>query len=139
MGFFKAVLDKLGPEAGELAFEGGYKGGSASTSAYKEKFGLSNEDIVDYMCSMGAELGWGKFEVEELSGDKLIVTVKNSPFVREDALVEGDANGSCHFIRGVLAGLGKTVLGGEVSAEETRCEGRGDEKCRFVIEKKDDG
>jgi predicted hydrocarbon binding protein len=136
MGFFKAVSDEIGAKAGKLAFEGGYKGGAASTSAYKAKFGLSNEEILEYMCNMGRELGWGNFVIDYNSNKRLEISVSNSPFAAAEALTEDDENGSCHFIRGVLAGLGRTVLDSEVSASEPECEARGDPNCVFIVEKK---
>ena len=136
MGFFKAVFDEMGAKAGELAFAGGYQGGAASTTAYKEKFNLSNEEVLEYMCNMGAQLGWGKFNIEYHSDKRLEISVRNSPFAQPDAISEEDKNGSCHFIRGVLAGLGKTVLDSEVRATEPECEAKGDTCCTFVLEKK---
>jgi predicted hydrocarbon binding protein len=135
MGFFKAVTENLGERTGELAFEGGYQGGSASTSAYKTKFNLSNREILEYMCNMGTQLGWGKFQIEYDSDERLEISVKNSPYALKEALTEDSENGTCHFIRGVLAGLGKTVLGTEVLATEPECEARGDPHCTFVIER----
>ena len=135
MGFFKAVSNEIGTKAGELAFEGGYAGGSASTAAYKEKFNLSNKEILEYMCNMGTQLGWGHFKIEHHDEDKIEISVKNSPFAQKEALIEGDPNGSCHFIRGVLAGLGKTVLGTEVTATEVACIAKNDVQCRFMITK----
>jgi len=135
MGFFKAVFEELGTKAGQLAFEGGYTGGAASTSAYKEKFNLTNDEILDFMCNMGAQLGWGKFQIEYQSDRRLEISVRNSPFAESEALTEGDRNGTCHFIRGVLAGLGKTVLGSDVKATEPECEAMGDGCCMFIINK----
>jgi predicted hydrocarbon binding protein len=135
MGFFKAVMKELGEKAGELAFTGGYQGGAASTAAYKEKFGLSSEEILDYMCKMGGELGWGKFNIEYNSTSRLEISVTHSPYADTQAVADGSENGSCHFIRGVLAGLGRTVLDSEVTATEPECEAKGDPHCTFVIER----
>lgn len=41
--------------------------------------------------------------------------------------------GVCHFIRGVLAGLGAGLFGGEVASAETTCQARGDPLCRFEV------
>ncbi len=48
---------------------------------------------------------------------------------------EGQAGGGgvCHFIRGVLAGLGAGLFGGEVASAETTCQARGDPLCRFEV------
>ncbi len=130
----KNVERELGEDASRVIARGGFEGGSLSTKAYKEKFGLSNEEIVDYMCDMGSSIGWGRFRLIELSKKHLIVEVANSPF----AEVYGSSqNGVCHMIRGVLAGLGRTVLESDVESIEEKCVSKGDDVCRFVIKRVD--
>lgn len=41
--------------------------------------------------------------------------------------------GVCHFIRGVLGGLGAGIFGGEVVSNETACLARGHPACRFEV------
>jgi predicted hydrocarbon binding protein len=94
---------------------GGYTGGSRSSRRYREVFNYSDEEIVAFMCNMGGEIGWGKFEVEklDLDGKELIVVVKNSPF----AEAYGDADkGVCHLIRGVMAGMAAGIFGTDVDS-----------------------
>lgn len=132
--FQKAVEAELGERTGDLIYAGGYTGGTLSSRRYKEVFGYSDEEIVDFMCRMGGQIGWGRFEVEELApaDGRLVVRVYGSPF----AEAYGSATqGVCHFIRGVMAGLGAGIFEAEVRAAETHCTARGDAYCRFVVER----
>ncbi|UCD91857.1 MAG: 4-vinyl reductase [Methanobacteriota archaeon] len=130
--FQKEVEKAMGERTSFAMSSGGYEGGSLSTSAYKEKFSLSDEEVVDFMCSMGSQLGWGRFQLVELTEDSLVVDVHNSAFAEKYGPSE---NAICHMIEGVLAGLGKTVLKSDVRSIEEMCVAKGDEVCRFVIKR----
>jgi predicted hydrocarbon binding protein len=130
--FQKAAEAELGERVAEMMVAGGYTGGSRSSSRYKEVFNYSDEEIVAFMCKMGSEIGWGKFEVERLDreGKELIVTVRDSAF----AEAYGSSDRSvCHMIRGVMAGMAAGIFGTEVVSEESLCRAKGDELCRFVL------
>lgn len=131
--FQKAVEVEVGDRVAEMMMAGGYTGGSRSSRKYKEVFNYSDDEVVAFMCKMGGEIGWGRFEVEklDLDGRELVVVVKNSPF----AEAYGDADkGVCHMIRGVMAGTAAGIFGTEVRSEETLCQAKGDDLCRFVLQ-----
>jgi len=130
--FQKAVEAELGERAGELLYQGGFTGGSLSARRYREVFGYSDREIVEFMCRMGGEIGWGRFELKTLNASRgeLVVEVLRSPF----AEAYGPATvGVCHLIRGVLGGLAEGVFGMSVRAEEVQCLAKGDAVCKFVI------
>lgn len=133
--FQKAVEAELGERAGELIYVGGFTGGSLSAQRYKEVFGYDERESVEFMCRMGGQLGWGRFELVELdvAQKRLAVEVVGSPFA---GAYGPSARGVCHLIRGVLGGLGAGLFGGDVVARETRCLATGDASCRFVVEGK---
>jgi predicted hydrocarbon binding protein len=130
--FQKAVEAELGGDVAEQMMAGGYTGGSRSSKRYKELFDYSNEEIVDFMCNMGREIGWGSFEVEKLdeAARELVITVRNSAFAEAYGAAD---EGVCHMIRGVLAGLAAGIFDTDVNSEETHCRAKGDDLCRFVI------
>lgn len=130
--FQKEVERVMGDRTSFAMSRGGYEGGSLSAKNYKQEFNLSNEEVVDYMCSMGSQLGWGAFEVVELSEGRLVVDVHNSAFAENYGPSDGPV---CHMIQGVLAGLGRTVLGSDVKSVEEKCAAKGDDVCRFVVQK----
>ena len=130
--FQKAVEAEVGDRTDEMMMAGGYAGGSRSSQRYKEVFNYSDEEIVAFMCSMGREIGWGDFEVEEFDqqGRELVVIVRNSAF----AEAYGSADqGVCHMIRGVMAGMAAGIFGTDVRSDETHCRAKGDDLCRFVV------
>lgn len=131
--FQKAVEALVGAErCAKAMMAGGYTGGSRSSKRYKEVFNYTDEQIVAFMCRMGGEIGWGRFNMVKLDvpGKELVVEVENSAF----AAAYGKADRSvCHMIRGVLAGMAAGIFGGDVASEETECVAKGDRVCRFVI------
>ncbi len=113
---------------------GGVTGGSRSSQQYRKLLRCSDEDMVNFMCSMGGQLGWGDFHLKllDMESEKLVVDVSDSPF----AAAYGQSQASvCHIIRGVLAGLGSTIFKGKVLSLETTCVAKGDKRCRFEITK----
>jgi len=131
--FQKAVEAELGREkVAEMMLQGGLTGGRLSSKRYREVFGYSDQQIVEFMVKMGSEIGWGKFSVEKFDPAKgeLVVQVASSPF----AAVYGQSDtGVCHLIRGVLAGLAEGIFGRAVTSTETHCLAKGDAHCRFAI------
>ena len=135
MEFQKGLEERLGEEAQEILYRGGFTGGHLSTKKYKETFGYGDDEMAQFMMAMGGQIGWGNFKLEEvnLEAKRLIVTVTCSPF----AVAYGKSMGSvCHMIRGVVAGMGHTLFGEDVAAVETHCLAKGDDLCRFLIETK---
>ncbi|MGD2253598.1 MAG: XylR N-terminal domain-containing protein [Anaerolineales bacterium] len=134
ISFQKALEAEVGfARAGEILYPGGFTGGRLSGHKYKQAFGLSDRESVQFMCRMGSEIGWGRFRMITMDAEahRLSVEVDNSPFA--EAYGQGAQGGVCHFIRGVLGGLGAGVFGVEVFAQETLCLAKGDGKCRFEV------
>jgi predicted hydrocarbon binding protein len=134
--FQKVVEEMVGPEkCAEAMMAGGYTGGSRSSKRYKEVFGYTDEEIVSFMCRMGGEIGWGKFDLIELDATdkRLVIQVEGSPFAEAYSGEEPSSFPVCHMIRGVLAGMAAGIFGSDVVSEETECAAKGDPVCRFVL------
>lgn len=131
----KGVAAEVGPEkCAEIMMAAGSVGGAKSSQRFKEIFGYNEQQIVEFMCKMGGEIGWGIFRLArfDLEQGQMVVEISDSPF----AAAYGPAESSvCHLIRGVMAGLGSGIFGGPVSAVETACAAKGDACCRFEVEK----
>ena len=128
----KAAEKETGEKASNLLYQSGFYGGTLSSKKYQETFGFSDEEIIRFMVEMGAQIGWGRFELERFDANKkiLIVRVYHSPFA------EGYGPSSkpvCHMIRGVLGGIGSFVFRKEIESKEVFCLARGDEYCEFEI------
>lgn len=137
----QGALDaEIGTErAGEILYAGGFTGGKLSGRKYKESFGLSDREAVEFMCRMGGEIGWGHFRLVELDAkaQRLVVEVESSPFAeayRQAATVgQRSPAGICHLIRGVLGGLAEGIFGVPIHARETRCLANRNPYCQFEI------
>jgi predicted hydrocarbon binding protein len=133
--FQKGLEERLGEEAQEILYRGGFAGGHLSTKKYNETFGYGDDEIAQFMMSMGTQIGWGNFKVEEFNPEekRLIVTVICSAFAEAYGRSTGPV---CHMIRGVMAGMGHVLFGEDVASVETHCLAKGNDLCRFLIEAK---
>ena len=133
---FQKALERLSPaQAGEILAAGGFSGGSKSARRYRECFGLGPEATARFLCTMGGQIGWGRFELfrlDEKAGE-LEVEVTGSPF----AEAYGQATAPvCHFIRGVLAGLAEVLFGPGCETSESACAAAGARVCRFSVRRR---
>jgi predicted hydrocarbon binding protein len=120
----KAVEAAVGPRAGECFAAGGRAGGARATAALTGTI----ESRALQLATMGGAIGWGRFTLERLGADGLVVTVRSSPF----AEAYGPATAPvCHLTRGVLESLAAVVLGRPVRVSETACAAMGARECRF--------
>lgn len=132
IGFQKTIEKHDLKGAQDALFQGGYQGGYLSAKKFKEQQTLSDSETIKFMMTMGAEIGWGRFQLLEydLENRKLHIRVKNSAF----AQAYGDATeGVCHLISGVLSGLATVLFGRNCVASETECLAKGDRHCVFHI------
>ena len=82
VGFQKTIEKHSRTGAQEALFQGGYRGGYLSAKKYKEMQSLSDSETISFMMTMGAEIGWGNFQLIEYDFEirKLQIRVKNSAF-----------------------------------------------------------
>ena len=132
VGFQKTIEKHSRKDAQDALFQGGFQGGYLSAKKFKEIQNLSNTETIDFMMTMGAEIGWGHFELidYDFESHKLQIRVENSAF----AEAYGDATeGVCHLINGVLSGLATVLFGRNCTGSETECLAKGDKHCIFQI------
>ena len=132
MSFQKGVEGDLGSKAGEHLYRGGFTGGRLSFSKYKTDLGLSDEQAIEFMLKMGAEIGWGRLSLIHYDPDAqaLKIAAYGSPFAESYGK---SSQGVCHFLRGVIAGMGSSLFNRNCRAIETECAAMGDDRCLFVI------
>lgn len=137
-GIIEAAEADLGAKsAGAMFYRGGFVGGQLSGKRYREALNLDTRGAVEFMCRMGGEIGWGRFELVEFDANaaRLVVVIHNSVFadshLRAEKRVE---EGVCHLIRGVMGGLVSGLTGVEVTTRETHCRARGHDHCRIEVE-----
>ncbi len=132
VGFQKTIEKHSRKVAQDALFQGGYQGGYLSAKKYKEMQNLSDRETISFMMTMGAEIGWGNFQLlaYDFENRKLQIRVENSAF----AEAYGDATeGVCHLINGVLSGLAKFLFTRNCIGSETECLAKGDKHCVFHI------
>jgi len=132
VGFQKSIEKHNRKTAQDALFQGGYQGGYLSAKKFKETQNLSDTETINFMMTMGAEIGWGRFELVEYDfrNRKLQIKVENSAF----AQTYGNAKqGVCHLINGVLSGLATALFGRNCMGAETECLAKGDPHCIFHI------
>ena len=135
VGFQKTIEKHSRMGAQDALFQGGYRGGYLSAKKYKEMQNLSDSETISFMMTMGAEIGWGNFQLIEYDFEnrKLQIRVENSAF----AEAYGDATeGVCHLISGVLSGLATVLFARNCIAFEIECSAKGDKHCVFHISEK---
>jgi predicted hydrocarbon binding protein len=120
----KAMETVLGWDAAECLAAGGRAGGGRATASLPG----DAEARVHRLVEMGAALGWGRFALERLTPDRLVVTVRRSPFAEAYG---PSATPVCHLTRGVLEALAAATFGGRFRVIETACLSMGAAQCRF--------
>ena len=131
-GFQKAIAQACGQAAADKLFEGGFNGGSLSAKKYRELHHFNDKEILEFMLTMGNQIGWGNFCLEHYDSQnkRLRVSVAHSPFAESYG---SSPTGVCHLIRGVLAGMAFDIFNTDCAATETECLAMGDQRCLFVI------
>ncbi|MFZ2410577.1 MAG: 4-vinyl reductase [Candidatus Methanoperedens sp.] len=118
--------------ASVLLYEAGKKAGLRWINRFRKEWDLKDEKFIDSIQNFYAELGWGKFSVEEDNGKELVVRVGNSFTARGYGNSETPV---CHFLRGYNAGLAEVLKGKGIDAEEVKCAAKGDDCCEFVMKR----
>ena len=132
VGFQKTIEKHSWKGAQDALFQGGYQGGYLSAKKFKEMQNLSDSETINFMMTMGAEIGWGHFQLIDYDFEnyKLQIKVENSAFA--EAYGES-TEGVCHLINGVLSGLATVLFGRNCIGAETQCLAKGDQHCIFHI------
>ncbi len=116
--------------ASVLLYEAGKKAGLRWINRFSKEWDLKDKKFIEAVQNFYAELGWGKFSIEENNKNELVVRVENSFIARGYGISEVSV---CHFLRGYNAGLAEVLKGKDIDAEEVRCIAKGDEFCEFVM------
>lgn len=128
VGFQKAVEREAGEAARRCLAAGGADGGGRSARRLRDEMGLKGRAVVEAMCRMGTEIGWGAFRIERYGEAGFEIAIAESPY----AEAYGPSTVPvCHFLAGVVKGIGEAVYGA-AGAVETACASAGARECRFV-------
>lgn len=126
-----ALEEKIGLEAGQIIYRGGYVIGLREARRQRDA-GISDEEIVKNVCARLGAQGWGIFKMENLDlwRHELVFRVDHSPF----AYAYGkSATGVDHLVRGVFSGVCEVIFDKKVVATESMCRAMGDDHCQFMV------
>jgi len=126
-----ALEEKLGLEAGQILFRGGYAIGLREARRLKDAE-VEEEEIVEHVAKRCSAHGWGIFKVESLDlwRHELVFRVDHSPF----AYAYGTSTtGVDHLVRGVFSGVCEVIFDKKVVATEAMCRAMGDPYCQFLV------
>jgi predicted hydrocarbon binding protein len=114
-----------------LLFYEGVSLGESNANEVLERMG--KEVVIRNMPTvlrMLTATGWGNASIVDM-------TPSGAPVIRIEDCFECSSKQrvrhGCAFMRGVLAGSTKALLGSEVKCEETRCRFKGDDCCEFSL------
>lgn len=123
-GVQQAMERVAGAAAGECLAEGGRAGGARVAAALTGTVA----ERVEALAAAGTAIGWGRFTVEELGPERLVLAVANSPFAEAHGPAAGPV---CHLLRGVLDAVAASLFSRPVRVRETSCAAAGAAVCRF--------
>lgn len=102
-----------------------------------KSYGFNFNDFSNWFVELATLSGWGnvKFEENDKERHVAVITIKNSPIA---VGLKGKVSSPCdHIIRGLMAGGSSSAYKNNVDMIETDCEALGAEKCKFIIDTKD--
>jgi predicted hydrocarbon binding protein len=130
VGFQKAVEREAGEASKRYLMAGGVEGGGRSARRLRDG-GLKGREVVDAMCRMGTQIGWGRFRIEKFAEGGFEIAIESSPYAEAYG---ASPKPVCHFLTGVAQGIGEAVYGA-ASALEIACASAGARECRFEVKK----
>jgi predicted hydrocarbon binding protein len=138
-GMVETLRREMGSGGAAILFHIGSFMGSEVAKYYIEKYGI--KDLVKVFTLMKYLIvAWGWGVVMDVRVDVEKVRVELS--VRglwECSLYSGLTDSQSHFFRGFLAGFSSVMFNTSMGAVEVKCIAKGDECCRFIVEKRFSG
>ncbi len=128
------IYSMIGAPAGVVFYQMGFIGGSTTFNGLKRTIG---RDMVrrnaTYLLSMFSALGWGIFELVDLSFERRRATVRSRSNIECKQSAGKATEPQSNFVRGHLSGVFSEIFEERMDSVEVRCEALGDEFCEFNI------
>jgi len=127
---FKLALEEIfSPSAASVILESSAnRCGRQSCRRINAKI-KDKEIVLAYLSRLKESMNWGKilFQNVDFQNGTGNIKVSNS----FECLISKCTKPSCHFLRGFLAGFLSELFGRDISADEVKCSGKGDNCCEF--------
>ncbi|MBV8535432.1 MAG: 4-vinyl reductase [Alphaproteobacteria bacterium] len=132
MGLFKRLPEAARRDALAALADSIEENGGRSAAAYRAS-GAAGAALLDVIVETAPQLGWGTWSFVERRADRLVLEVRNSPFVHGFG---GSALPICAPIVGMLRVVSSMVLGAPTAVEETVCAAQSPDVCRFIARRR---
>jgi predicted hydrocarbon binding protein len=100
-------------------------------------YGFSVLDYTNWFVSILNMSGWGNVHWEENEWEKKrgVIKIEHSPIAK---YLKGKVSSPCdHIMRGFMAGGGASAFDLDIDTIEVECEALGAEKCKFIVDSKE--
>lgn len=133
MGLFKRLPEAARREALAALANSIEENGGRSAAAYRAS-GAAGSALLDVIVETAPQLGWGTWTFVERGPERLVLEVRNSPFVH------GFGQSTmpiCAPITGMLRAVSAMVLDGPTAVEEAACAAQDHQVCRFIARRRE--
>jgi predicted hydrocarbon binding protein len=128
------IMSTVGSGGMLILFAAGRSAGKEFASSLLKE-GTPLEELPRWLRVFFTWGGWGRVGTRvDLASKEAVVEIYNCATARGLQSKEP----SCHFIRGYIAGVGEVLFNSPTECSETKCISKGDNCCRFQVQRKTD-
>lgn len=130
----KSFLGMMGRSGETILYHGGKAAGKVDLMRLRSWSGLrTNRELVEQFCKYCLVYGLGNSTVQEFDEAKGFASFIVRDSVEASLYVERQAKGTCHFLRGMIAGVMEELFSRKADAKEVGCKAMGHEHCVFQV------
>lgn len=132
-------LKEIGADHSAVLNEAGAASGRLLLSAWRDRVidrgGPDDPGLVDQrwfgtlLTEMLAEVGWGRFVIDQPSGDGLVLVTDDA----SEAVPDTAEEPACHFTAGALAWFLGELAQAPLGVHELECRSAGASACHFLV------
>jgi len=132
---FTIIKELLGSGAAALLFYQGFEYGSNLAEWIKEAMNnkIKPKDLLNVIIKIYRTNGWGNAEVTKFNLDEKKCVIKVYDCFESLSKPVDTMNTTCDFNRGFWSGALTKVFKMKMKATESKCAGKGDDYCEFII------
>ena len=137
---FHKKLVALGEKGRRLIYDIGWEQIKAVFSVFEKQYKITEMDrerFTNLFAPTIKTCGWGDVKIEQMKfekGEETIYVIANNPFAQLYKKIHGQQEkGVDDYLLGLFAGGTYSLCGKKVSAKETKCIAKGDQRCEFIV------
>lgn len=125
--------DIMGPAAKAVLYKYGETFGFYVAKGSAEKWGLEDEELVDFLAKAFTAWGFGKIDNMLFDNRRRFVKVNVLDSIEATTAPKSEKP-ICYFLAGVFGGIGRYLFSEDVICRERMCAATGDPLCVFEVE-----